>query len=63
MNLIKRLEINGHIGAIYSSAYYKDFQLFTASGDKFVASWNLKTGLQEKFTIKCDQSVYKVSIQ
>lgn len=59
MQLVKQLEILGHSAAIYTIDGYDDF-VFTGSGDKFVAKWNLITGTQEKFAIKADDAVYKI---
>jgi len=62
MKLEKRLEINGHAGAIYSCVFQVPHYIFTGSGDKFVAKWNLVTGTQEAFSIKCDQAVYAIQL-
>ncbi|MFN5417338.1 MAG: WD40 repeat domain-containing protein [Flavobacteriia bacterium] len=61
MHLKKRLEIKGHSGAIYSVDGYDDF-VFTGSGDCFAAKWNLITGVQERFAIKAEKSIYKVKL-
>jgi WD40 repeat protein len=62
MKLEKRLEINGHAGAIYSCVFQSPHYIFTGAGDKFVAKWNLKTGTQEAFSIKSEQAVYAVKL-
>lgn len=62
MKLEKRLEINGHAGAIYSCVFQAPHFIFTGAGDKFVAKWNLQTGTQEAFSIKSEQAVYAVQL-
>ncbi|MCE3294868.1 MAG: hypothetical protein K0R65_582 [Crocinitomicaceae bacterium] len=59
MHLIKRLEISAHAGAVYTVDGHGHF-VYTGSGDQFVAKWNLETGLQEKFSIRAEKSVYKI---
>ncbi|MGV3630336.1 MAG: hypothetical protein ACO1O6_03980 [Bacteroidota bacterium] len=61
MHLIKRLEISGHAGAVYTVDGHDKF-VYTGSGDAFVAKWNLETGLQEKFSIRAEKSVYKIKL-
>lgn len=61
MELIKRLEITGHSGAVYTVDGFGDF-IFTGSGDCFAAKWNLNTGLQEKFTLRAEKSIYKIRL-
>ena len=61
MQLVKRLEINAHAGAVYTVDGYDNF-VFTGSGDQFVAKWKLETGVQEKFAVKAEKSVYKIAL-
>lgn len=61
MHLIKRLEISGHAGAVYTVDGHDHF-VYTGSGDQFVAKWNLESGLQEKFSIRAEKSIYKISL-
>lgn len=61
MHLKKRLEIKGHSGAVYSVDGFDNF-VFTGSGDCFAAKWNLVSGIQEKFAIKADKSIYKIKL-
>lgn len=61
MHLKKRLEIKGHSGAIYSVDGFDNFVL-TGSGDCFAAKWNLISGVQEKFAIRTEKSIYKVKL-
>jgi WD40 repeat protein len=62
MKLFKRLEINGHAGAIYTCDIQNKEYVYTGAGDKFVAKWDIYTGKQESFSIKCEQAVYKLKI-
>ena len=55
----KQQEILGHAGAIYTCAC-KDGFIYTGSGDNYVARWNVKTGEQDKFAIKFEESVYSL---
>lgn len=59
--LIKRLEINGHSGSIYTVDGFGDF-VFTGSGDCFTAKWNMISGSQEKFALRAEKSVYKIRL-
>lgn len=61
MHLIKRLEISGHAGAVYTVDGHDQF-VYTGSGDQFVAKWNLENGLQEKFSIRAEKSIYKIAL-
>jgi WD40 repeat protein len=61
MFLEKRIEFSGHVAAIYSIDGFQD-SFFTGSGDKFVAKWNALSGVQEKFSIKLTESIYKITI-
>ena len=61
MHVEKLLELNGHNGAIYTVDHLEKF-IFTGSGDRFVAKWNLKTGIQEAFSIRCDQAIYQIKL-
>jgi WD40 repeat protein len=57
----KLLEIEGHAGAIYCSAYDGEF-LYTGSGDRYVTRWNLDLGTQDKFAIKFENAIYAMDI-
>ena len=59
MSFKKRKEISGHAGAIYACAYANGF-IYTGSGDKYVARWNMETGEQDKFAIRFEHSVYSL---
>lgn len=61
MHLRKRLELNGHSGAIYSIDGQNEF-VYTGSGDTYAAKWNLLEGKQENFAVKADQSIYKIKL-
>lgn len=53
----KRREIQGHAGAIYSCAFDGTY-IYSASADKFVARWIPEEGVQDKFAIRFEHSVY-----
>jgi WD40 repeat protein len=55
----KQLGIVGHAGAVYTSAFDQLFA-YTGSADRFVTRWDLTSGLQDKFAIKMDHSIYKI---
>lgn len=55
----KQLGIVGHVGAVYTAAF-DQFFVYTGSADHFVTRWNLSTGIQDKFAIKMDHSIYKL---
>lgn len=57
----KLKEIQGHAGAIYTTAFDGEF-LYTGSADKFVTRWNLEEGIQDKFAIKFENSIYSIAI-
>ena len=61
MNVVKQLEIREHQGSVYSIAFDGSF-LYSAGADSFVTRWNLQTGTQDKFAIKFNAPVYKVSV-
>jgi WD40 repeat protein len=60
MQVIKKLEISGHAGAIYDICG-NETSVFTASGDHFVAKWDLIRGVQDKFSIKAENAVYTLA--
>jgi WD40 repeat protein len=59
--LKKNLEITGHRGAIYTQCLIDKNTLFTGSADGYVASWDLKTGQQNQFSINCARPVYSLA--
>jgi WD40 repeat protein len=61
MNFCKLKEISGHAAGIYSIDIQGNF-LYSASADKFVARWKIDEGVQDKFLIKFEQSVYAISL-
>jgi len=60
MVLSKRTELLGHAAPIYS-VYATENYLYTASGDAFVARWNVQEAKQDAFTLKSESSNYVVS--
>lgn len=61
MHFKKKLEFLGHSAAIYSIDGISDF-FYTCSGDKFVAKWNSILGTQEKFSVKLNETAYKIRL-
>jgi len=61
MNFVKRKEFSGHSAGIYSLAFDGTF-LYSASADKFVARWDLKQGIQDKFSIRFEYPVYSICL-
>lgn len=59
--LSKIREISGHAGAIYTIDGNHN-QVYTGSGDHFIARWNLDTGAQDAFAIKSEQSIYSLKL-
>ncbi len=55
----KLLEISGHSGPVYSLAF-TNFKLYSSSSDKWVARWNLETGIQDSFSIQVDSVAYSI---
>lgn len=55
----KEKEISGHAGAIYTCAVEGN-SIYTGSGDKHVARWNVDTGIQDKFAIQFEEAVYSL---
>ncbi|PWL27637.1 MAG: hypothetical protein DCO96_10035 [Fluviicola sp. XM-24bin1] len=55
----KEREISGHAGAIYSCTFDGQY-IYSGSADKFVARWIPEEGIQDKFTIKFEHSIYAV---
>lgn len=61
MELVKLKEMTGHAGAIYSVDGTGNF-IYTASGDKYVARWDLDKSEQDRFSIKAESSIYTVAL-
>jgi WD40 repeat protein len=57
----KRKELTGHSAGIYSLAFDGNF-LYSASADHFVARWNIELGVQDKFSIRFETSVYALHL-
>lgn len=55
----KEREISGHAGAIYSCAFDGNY-IYSGSADKFVARWIPEEGIQDKFAIKFEHSIYAI---
>ncbi|XOV68630.1 MAG: WD40 repeat domain-containing protein [Fluviicola sp.] len=53
----KEREISGHAGAIYSCTFDGTY-IYSGSADKFVARWIPEEGIQDKFAIKFEHSIY-----
>jgi len=61
MSWIKQKEINGHAASVYAVDGFGQF-IYSGSSDKFVARWNLATGIQDKFAIKFEQAIYSLTL-
>jgi WD40 repeat protein len=59
--LQKISEFSGHSSGIYSLIVH-DEKIYSASADGFIARWNSKTGLQDKFAINIGKPVYALLI-
>lgn len=54
--------IVGHTAGVYGlCAGTHSSSVFSASGDRFIAEWNLKTGQQEPMAVRLEQPVFSVS--
>lgn len=57
----KQFELSGHAGPIYGFCEgRKPGSLLTASGDRFVAEWNLSQAEASPFSVKMDEAVFAV---
>ena len=61
MTFRKQKEISGHASAVYTCVA-KDNHLYSGSSDKFVARWLLDQGIQDKFAIRFEQSIYALEL-
>ncbi|MBX7183502.1 MAG: WD40 repeat domain-containing protein, partial [Bacteroidia bacterium] len=53
--------LTGHAGPIYCLAYgLKAHTIFSGSADRFVAEWDLETGLPSSFSIKLQTIPYSI---
>lgn len=59
--LSKIKEITGHSGAVYTIDGV-GHKVYTGSGDRFIARWDLETGQQDAFSIRAEQSVYSLRL-
>jgi WD40 repeat protein len=54
--------IVGHTGAVYGlCAGTHSSSVFSASGDRFIAEWNVTTGQQEPMAVRLEQPVFSVA--
>lgn len=59
--ITKEAELTGHSSGIYAiDNGNRPDTIFTGSGDKFVAEWDLESKAPEKFAIKLDSLVYSI---
>lgn len=57
----RKLELKGHAGSIYTLEHAADPAcFFSGSSDKYVALWNLRTGMQENFAAQFPASIYSL---
>lgn len=61
MSLFKLKEIIGHAGSVYCCASKGNF-IYSGSADKYVTRWKIDEGIQDKFAIKFEQSIYALCI-
>lgn len=56
----KLFELNGHSAAIYSLDFFSDDSnfIYTASGDGFIARWDISRQAQDTFSIRLSSSSY-----
>jgi WD40 repeat protein len=60
--IFKKLkEFSGHAAGVYSLASDGRF-LYSASADKYVARWDIHSGVQDKFAIKFENPVYSICL-
>ncbi|MCH2224669.1 MAG: hypothetical protein MK066_07865 [Crocinitomicaceae bacterium] len=57
----KQKEILGHSGAVYSGAA-KNAVIYTGSADKYLVRWLSKEGIQDKFSIRFEKSIYAIEL-
>ncbi len=57
----KQKEISGHAAAVYSCAA-KGNHIYSGSADKYVARWLVDEGVQDKFAIRFEQSIYALEL-
>jgi WD40 repeat protein len=63
LNVNQKYIIKGHAGAIYCMDYdYLTETLYSGSGDRFIASWNINTGEQNKLAININDIIYSLGI-
>jgi WD40 repeat protein len=61
MSFHKRCEIKGHAAAIYCGDFDSDY-LYSGSADQFITRWDINLGVQDKFAIRMNQSVYALQL-
>lgn len=62
MNFKPSKILTGHAGAIYDVELFDASRCLTTSADKFVARWNLKDGVQDKFSVRLNDSGFRISL-
>lgn len=58
---VKLLEIREHAAGVYHLQYTNGF-LYSSSADRFLTRWNIESGIQDKFAIRFEQSVFQFII-
>ena len=61
MTFRKQKEITGHAAAVYACVA-KGNLIYSGSADKFVARWRIDEGIQDKFSIRFEQSIYALEL-
>ncbi|MCX6192667.1 MAG: hypothetical protein NT109_10355 [Flavobacteriia bacterium] len=57
----KSLSFSGHTGPVYAIAEDDSF-IYSASGDKFIARWSKKLGIQDSFSIKLPDTPFSIGL-
>ena len=58
----KTAEMAGHVGPIYDLCSGRDANhVLTASGDKFIAEWNLEDNVASPFSVKMEEAVFAIA--
>jgi WD40 repeat protein len=61
MSFIKLKEFVGHVGGVFQIQYADNF-IYSVAADSFVARWDLKNGVQDKFTIRLPEAAYALNV-
>lgn len=63
MKFFREKEIKGHSGAVYTCGVDSALgYLYSGGADKYVVRWRLEDGMQDKFAIQFDYSIYSIKL-